>query len=152
MSCHSRLPQCHVTLKSWPPGLAFIGRVLMSICEKKLWHISRSSLTHNDPNPRPGGRYGGAGAGRGDMPSEYSSGLQCEVTRTVSSPGTCALQYVIALYPLLQFYFPVASICQTGFSVCVRTSFHIWEGWVGWERSKQLLWNCNANIPLQSNH
>ncbi len=45
-------------------------------------------MTHNDPNPGPAGRQGRDEVGRGDTLNGCWSGLQCEVTKTVNSPGT----------------------------------------------------------------
>ena len=76
-------------------------------------------MTHDDSNPEPGGSHGKDEVGRGDTMCRLAGVDFAERSQkllTVQALGS--LQYVIALYPPLQFYFPVASICQKGFCVC----------------------------------
>lgn len=118
MSCHGRLPQCRVSLKSWPtrPHIHRQGPHV------NLWRNSGSSqeapwLTTILIHGLEGGTEGmKRGEGTRWVNARVDFSVRSQELLTVQALGS--LQYVIALYPPLQFFFPVASICQTGFCVC----------------------------------
>lgn len=100
-------------------GLAFPGKVRMSICEKTLAGLEEllDSCRSKSWAWSEGGRAGLKwGEGTRWMDARVDFSVRSQKLLIVRALGS--LQFVIALYPPLQFYFPVASICQKGLCVC----------------------------------
>ena len=115
VSCHGRLPRCHVSVKSWltRPRVPWQGPEV-SLCKTL---AGPGELLDSQAIPIWGlGGEGGGRRGHAEWMPEWTWVWGHKKALTVQALGS--LQYVTALYPPLQFYFPVASICQKGFCAC----------------------------------
>lgn len=141
-------------------GLAFPGKVWMSICEKNSGRSGGASwLTPFQILGLEQRREGRVEVGRGDTVNGRESGLQREVTKTVNSPGTWFTAVCHSAVPTTAILFPSGLnlskgiVCVSGLPLTTKDSLVVRESEGASERERegpeQQRWNCsNANTSL----